>query len=152
MNNARNGASAGVRAVVSVYGVFDLREWWTHVATARKDRPLENLFGGERSEHEETSRVASPIVWVTDRGPGSDIAWLVAWGTDDAIVPEAGQSVAFAKALRSAGASVQTLAIPGAGHFWLTADDIDQGANATLKQDLLPFLDRYVALLRDGDR
>jgi acetyl esterase/lipase len=143
---SRGGNGRGVRAVIPVYGVFDLREWWAHVATTRQDHPLENLFGGELREHERTCRDASPISWVTEKGLGGDVAWLVVWGADDTIVPEAGQSVAFVRALQSVGARVQTLEIAGAGHFWHTAGDIEQGPNSALKHVLLPFLDRHLGL------
>jgi acetyl esterase/lipase len=109
--------STRVKAVVGVYGVYDVAGQWNHDLA---DRPLDNIatkfLGVPLIEDRRTYFEASPLSWVTK--DMNQTAFLLAWGTEDDIVDRATQSEAFLKALKQAGFFARPVIVQGAPHFW----------------------------------
>ena len=132
--------STRVKAVVGVYGVYDLAAQWNHDLL---DRPLDNIaakfVGVPLNEDRRTYFDASPISWATrDMNP---TAFLLAWGTEDDVVDRHTQSEAFLRALKQANFFVRPVVVQGAPHFW-NAEPIDEPGSRSgfLAPRLLRFL------------
>ena len=140
-----------IRAVVGVYGIYDLPDWWRVTQPPRRaDNPVLKLMGRPYSEAKDDYESFSPLHRL-QRLPGAPkAAYLIVHGDSDAIVHH-DQSERFASALRSKGADVETMSVPGAGHHWFTwAEDnparrrADEEPNATIAPKLLAFLARHL--------
>jgi acetyl esterase/lipase len=109
--------STRVKAVVGVYGVYDLAAQWNHDLL---DRPLDNIcakfLGMPLIEDRRTYFEASPMSWVTK--DVNQTAFLLAWGTEDDIVDRSTQSEAFLRALKQANFFARPVILQGAPHFW----------------------------------
>lgn len=143
------GTAPHIRAVTGVYGVYDLPEWW-RVTQARPEDPVEKLMACPYGEADDAIRAAcesfSPIHRLRARGAPPAVPYLLIYGDQDTRVPHV-QSELFLAALREAGAEVEVLPIPGAGHSWFTyAKDhaarrrVDEEPNVTVAPVLLRFL------------
>jgi len=135
-----DGPPLDVRAVVAVYGVYDLVAQWQHDLVARPDDQITEIFMGH-SPLDDRLRflAASPLSHVTRRSRGT--AFLVAWGTADDVVEWQSQSQPFVTALKQVGCFVRTLAFTDAPHFWMS-DPLDDpyGYPIRLAPGLLRFL------------
>jgi acetyl esterase/lipase len=146
-------ATDGVRAVVSFYPPTDLAAMNDHarevglvpserpgrpdgrgVLPARlamdhdsPDSPESRLIGGPLREHLDVARTASPVHYVRPGAP----PFLILHGELDPLVPWP-QGRVLAEALAGAGASVELIRLPHAGHaVWRTwLDDPALKANA----------------------
>jgi acetyl esterase/lipase len=125
------GVSTKVKAVVGVYGVYDMAAQWQHDLLAR---PLDNISEKFLGTAPHTDRKvffeASPISYaVTSK---NSTRFLLVHGTNDDIVDPQTQSVAFLNALTQARFFVRRIIIPGAGHFFMTdpVDDTSYGGIA----------------------
>ena len=139
-----------VRAVVGVYGIYDLLDWW-EVTRRRQDDPVGRLMGSTPAQAPEDYRRFSPLQGVEAQGVSMGVPYLIIHGEQDAIVHH-NQSERFIAALRAAGAEVETLFVPGAGHSWFTylpnepdRRRVDQEPNVTVAPVLLGFLERSMA-------
>lgn len=111
------GTSTRVKAVVSVYGVYDLTAQWNHdLAPRPRDSIVAKFLGKPLYEDRKFYFDASPLSHVTTRGNAT--AFYLAWGTEDDIVDPATQAVPFRDALKQAGYYVRSVTVPGAPHFW----------------------------------
>lgn len=135
-----------VRAVVGVYGIYDLVDWW-ETTRGRLDDPVGKLMGKTPAQAPEDYRRFSPLQGVQARGAPPGVPYLIIHGEQDPIVHH-DQSERFIVALRTADARVETLFVPGAGHSWFTyLDDqpdrrrVHEEPNATVAPVLLRFLD-----------
>jgi acetyl esterase/lipase len=136
--------STRVKAVVPVYGVFDLYQQWRHDLLARTRDPItEKLLGVSAIDDKLAYFEASPLSYVSGRDNGS--AFLVVWGTGDDIVDCQSQSETFLEALKQARFYARPVVLPGAPHFWC-ADPIDEPGSHTgfLAPRLLRFLQAKV--------
>jgi acetyl esterase/lipase len=108
---------ARVKAVVGLYGVYDLLAQWQHDLVFRpRDPQLEKFLGASPMQNRRVYFEASPISYTTiDR---NRTRFLLVHGTADDVVDHTTQSQAFLLALNKAGAFVRRFVIPGAGHFW----------------------------------
>jgi acetyl esterase/lipase len=130
-----------VRAVIAIYGVYDLVQQWEHDQIARpRDHVTEALMGFSPLEDRLAYLHASPMSHATTRAPRS--GFLVAWGTDDDVVDWAPQSGRFVTALKQSGQFVRTVAVVGAPHFWID-QPIDEPGSFTAV--LAPKLERFLA-------
>ena len=136
-----------LRAVVGVYGIYDLLDWWK-VTQARQDDPVGRLMGRTPAEAPEDYRRFSPLQGVEAEGVPPGVPYLIIHGEQDPIVHH-NQSERFIAALRTAGAEVETLFVPGAGHSWFTylpgepdRRRVDQEPNVTVAPVLFDFLER----------
>lgn len=111
------GISTRVKAVVSIYGVYDLAAQWNHDLEPRpRDSIVAKFLGKPLYDDRKIYFDASPLSHVSVRGNAT--AFYLAWGTEDDIVDPATQAVPFRDALKQAGYYVRTVTVPGAPHFW----------------------------------
>ena len=117
------GVSSKVKAVVGVYGVYDMLAQWQHDLLARpRDNIGEKFLGAAPHTNRKVFFEASPISYATvDKNA---TRFLLVHGTHDDIVDPATQSTAFLGALKQAGFYARVVVIPGAGHFFVT-DPVD---------------------------
>lgn len=112
LNSSRNG---NVKAIVGIYGVYDLFNWWEYKRDTGDNNPVEWLMGARPDEAEDAYKLASPMYRIgTEK---HDMEFLIIWGEDDPIVP-AIQSERYVQKLRETNNTVETLSFPGKGHFW----------------------------------
>ena len=138
--DAFGSLSTRVKAVVPVYGVFDLVQQWRHDLLARtRDAITEKLLGVSAIDDKLAYFEASPLSYVSGRD--NSTAFQVVWGTHDDIVDCATQSETFLEALKQARFYARPVILPGAPHFWC-ADPIDEPGSHTgfLAPRLLRFL------------
>ena len=138
-----------IRAMVGVYGVYDLPEWWRVTQPPKRmDDPVKRLMGKSYPEAKEAYESFSPLHRVQNL-PGQPTAgYLIIHGDQDPIVHH-DQSDRLISALRDKNANVEAMSIPGSGHHWFTlAEDnparkrVDEEPNATVAPVLLRFLER----------
>ena len=111
-----------VKAVVGIFGVYDLALQWQRDLRERPNDNISSSFlGASLFEDRQLYFDASPISHVVTANAGP--AFLIAWGTfDDVSYPE--QSETFLLALKQAGFYARPV-IQNAPHYW-SADPIDE--------------------------
>ena len=115
--------STKVKAVVGVYGPYDLIKQWEHDLISRPtDNPTQNLMGFPPMQDRLAWYAASPVAHATFAN--NSTAFLLAYGTHDDIV-DPGQSEAFLLALKQAHFYVRTVIVQSAPHFWM-ADPVEE--------------------------
>jgi acetyl esterase/lipase len=138
--DAHAALDTAVKAVIGIYGVYDLGQQWTHDLVPRSADPIVVKFlGAAPPQNRRIYFDASPLSYATsDR---NQTAFLLSYGTEDDIVDRTAQSEAFLTALKQAGFYVRTVVMQGAGHFWM-ADPIEEPGAITgyLAPRLLRFL------------
>jgi acetyl esterase/lipase len=116
--------SAKVKALVGIYGVYDLKEMWHRYGM---QSPLENnignFLGADPMENPRLYFDASPINYATYAN--NQIGVFLSVGTEDDLVDRTRQTDAFLLALKQAGFFVRTCIVQGAPHYWLS-DPIDE--------------------------
>jgi acetyl esterase/lipase len=116
--------STKVKAVVGVYGTYDLIAQWEHDAISRPtDNIAQNLMGFPPMQDRRAWYAASPIAHATFANNGT--AFLLAYGTADDIVDSSRQSESFLLALKQARFYVRTVVVQSAPHFWM-ADPVEE--------------------------
>jgi len=128
-----------VKAVVGIFGVYDLAAQWNHDLSSRPTDNIAQVFlGPSLIDNRQLYFDASPLSYVTTANAGP--AFLLTWGTHDDIVDPA-QSEAFLLALKQAGFYVRTV-VQDAPHFW-AGDPLDEAGShsAFFAARLLRFLD-----------
>ena len=115
-----------VKAVVGVYGVYDMLRQWEHDQIARpRDQITEKFLGASPMLNRKVFFESSPISYATvDKNA---TRFLLVYGTNDDIVDSATQSTAFLTALKQAQFIARTVVVPRAGHFWIT-DPLEPGS------------------------
>jgi acetyl esterase/lipase len=113
------GTPADVKALVVIYGVYDLFSHWQG-DLARNPDPEWNLARNPYDKNQ------MPV--------------FVSWGGSDEVVDPA-QSEAFVRALQQARFSVRTHKIPAASHFWFS-DPLDDPSSDSA--NLAPRLMRFI--------
>ena len=138
-----------IRAMVGVYGIYDLPDWWRVTqAPKRADDPVKRLMGKSYPEAKAAYESFSPLHRLRDLPGMPTASYLIIHGDQDTIVHH-DQSDRLVGALRDKHANVEALLIPGSGHHWFTlAEDnparkrVDEEPNATVAPVLLRFLER----------
>jgi acetyl esterase/lipase len=112
-----------VKAVVGVYGCYDLIAQWEHDLIHRPtDNITQNFMGFPPMQDRLAWHAVSPINHATFAN--NDTAFLLVWGdTDDIVDPR--MSEVFLIALKQARFYVRTVVVPYAPHFWL-ADPVNE--------------------------
>ena len=125
-NDPNSSISHTMKAVVGVYGVYDMLRQWEHDQIARpRDQITEKFLGASPMINRRVFFESSPISYATvDRNA---TRFLLVCGTNDDIVDSATQSMAFLTALKQAQFVARSVVVPGAGHFWVT-DPIEPGS------------------------
>jgi acetyl esterase/lipase len=142
-----------IRAVVGVYGVYDLPDWWLVTQTPKRtDDPVGRLMGRSYREKKEDYENFSPLHRLQKMVGRPKANYLIIYGDQDAKVPH-NQSERFLSALRDKDAVFESILIPGAGHSWFTfADDhparrrVDEEPNATVAPALIRYLGKMGSL------
>ena len=139
-NDPYSGVTTKIKAVVGVYGVYDMLAQWHHDQLTRpQDQVTEAWLGKSPMESKQLFYEASPLTYTTI--DNNQTAFLVVWGTEDDIVDPRSQSQVFVTALKQAGFFVRTVILSGAPHFWMS-EPIDEPTSYTgfLAPRLLRFL------------
>jgi acetyl esterase/lipase len=111
--------SPAVKAVVGIYGVYDMQAQWEHDQLSRPhDQITEKFIGAPPTADRRVYFEASPTSYAT-RGKNS-LRFLLVYGTADDIVDYTTQSQRFLLSLKQAGFFVRNIEIPGGPHFWIS--------------------------------
>jgi len=138
-----------IRAVVGVYGIYDLPDWWVRTQSPRRaDDPVGQLMGKSLGEAPDDYEDFSPQHRLEKQGVRPETKYLIVYGDEDRIVDH-NQSERFVDKLQELGADVEFLLVPGAGHSWFTLVDdhpdrrrVDQWPNTSVAPVLERFLQR----------
>ena len=123
------GVDASVKALVGVYGVYDLSAMWDYYrAFSPLDNNIENFLGASPMQDRRLYFDASPVSYATI--PNNEFAVLLSCGTEDDLVDRKAHTDAFLRALKQAGFFARTVVVQGAGHYWL-GDPIDEPGSHT---------------------
>ena len=138
-----SSVSPKVKAVVGVYGVYDMLAQWEHDQIARpRDQITEKFLGAAPMMNRRVFFESSPISYATvDR---NTTRFLLVHGTNDDIVDPATQSTAFLAALKQAQFVARTIVIPGAGHFWISESLAPGSYGAYAGPKVLQFLQAWL--------
>jgi len=132
--------SARVKAVVGVYGVYDLVQQWNHDQLARpRDQIVEKLLGKAPMDDRRVYFEASPLSYATRAN--NQVSFFLTWGTADDIVDPA-QSQEFLLALKQAEFFVRQVPVTNAPHAWI-GDPLDEprGYVTFVQPQILRFLE-----------
>ncbi len=118
-----------VKALVGVYGVYDLIEMWqAYRLNSPLDNNIENFIGTSPMENRQLYFDASPVSYATYAN--NKTAVLLACGTEDDLVDRKAHTDAFLRALKQAGFFARTCIVQGAGHYWVS-DPLDEPGSFT---------------------
>jgi acetyl esterase/lipase len=132
--------STEVKALVGVYGIYDMAAMWT---SCQVQWPIGNIverfLGAPPMADRQLYFDASPMSYATLAN--NKLAVLLVTGDADDLVEPKEQTDAFLLALKQAGFYVRPCVVTGAPHYWLN-DPIDDptGFNAFLAPRLMRFL------------
>jgi acetyl esterase/lipase len=134
--------STEVKALIGVYGVYDMVAMWT---SAQGQAPpnnniVEKFLGVPPMENRQLYFDATPISYATFAN--NKIGVLLATGTQDALVDPATNTYAFQLALNQAGFFVRPCIVDGAPHYWMN-DPIEEPTSYS--GFLAPRLMRFLA-------
>jgi acetyl esterase/lipase len=139
--DAHAAVDSAVKALIGVYGVYDLAAMWEAYRLASSlDNNIENFLGAALPENRQLYFDASPISYATYAN--NKTAVLLAYGTEDDLVDRRPHSEAFLKALKQAGFFARSCVVQGAGHYWLS-DPLDETGSYT--GFFMPRLIRFLA-------
>jgi acetyl esterase/lipase len=139
--DAHAAVDSAVKALIGVYGVYDLAAMWEAYRVASPlDNNIENFLGAALPENRQLYFDASPISYATYAN--NKTAVLLAYGTEDDLVDRRPHSQAFLKALKQAGFFARSCVVQGAGHYWLS-DPLDETGSYT--GFFMPRLTRFLA-------
>jgi acetyl esterase/lipase len=140
-DDAHAAVDSTVKALIGVYGVYDLAAMWEAYRVASPlDNNIENFLGTAPPEYRQLYFDASPISYATYAN--NKTAVLLAYGTEDDLVDRKPHPEAFLKALKQAGFFVRSCVVQGAGHYWLS-DPLDETGSYT--GFFMPRLTRFLA-------
>ena len=123
-NDAHAAAGAKVKALVGVYGVYDLVEMWQrYQLQSPRENNIENFMGAAPMEDPQRYFEASSINYATFAN--NQIGVFLAVGTEDDLVYRRAQTDAFLMRLKQAGFFVRTCIVQGAPHYWV-GDPIEE--------------------------
>ena len=115
--------STAVKAVIGVYGVYDMTQQWNHdVLNRPNDNIAEKYLGAPPAQDRKLYFDGSPMSYAVKSASG--VSFLLANGTEDDVVDRA-QTDAFFLSLKQAGNYVRRFVMQGAGHYWLS-DPIEE--------------------------
>jgi acetyl esterase/lipase len=150
LRGAGEPALPRLRALVGIYGVYDLFSHWQadlafNAGTGRD--AATRMLGADPFDDPPLYAAASPLRQIRRSDNGLPV--LLSWGTHDADVLPA-QSEAMALALKQAGFHVRQRPVLGATHYWFSDQDPTEPGSfsAELAPDLLRFLRLH---LRGGE-
>src|ERR1700733_9988212 len=131
---------AAVKALVGVYGIYDVTAMWTNYQIqGGRENNIQKFMGLPPMENRQSYFDASPISYATFANNG--IGVLLVTGTEDDLVDRKVQTDPFTLALKQANFFVRPCIVHGAPHYWMN-DPIDEphSYGAFLAPRLLRFL------------
>lgn len=132
---------AGVKALIGVYGVYDIPAMWmTYQLQGGADNNIQKFMGVPLMENRQLYFDATPISYATVSN--NKIAVLLATGTEDDLVDPKAHTEPFQLALKQAGFYVRPCIVHGAPHYWMN-DPIDEPGSYS--GFLAPRLMRFLA-------
>jgi acetyl esterase/lipase len=134
------GVDTKVKALIGVYGVYDLVHMWqTYLRQSPRENNIENFMGCSPMDDPRLYFEASPVNYATFANNALGV--LLAVGTEDDLVDRAAHNDAFLLRLKQANFFVRPCVVQGAPHFWLN-DPIDEPGSYTafMAPRLLRFL------------
>jgi acetyl esterase/lipase len=134
--------AAYLRALVCVYGIYDLKTQWDHEITVRpRGNLVEALLGCSPMEDRRVYFEASPISHVSLQRRKLPV--FLGYGLQDDVVPHR-QSEAFLLALSQCNCQARKYVAADAGHFWLNEDLLNENAHSRR------FIRAALAFVRDA--
>jgi acetyl esterase/lipase len=128
-DDACASVDTAVKALIGVYGVYDLIEMWqAYRLNSPLDNNIENFIGTSPMENRQLYFDASPVSYATYAN--NKTAVLLACGTEDDLVDRKAHTDAFLRVLKQAGFFARTCIVQGAGHYWVS-DPLDEPASYT---------------------
>jgi acetyl esterase/lipase len=122
--DAHVSVSAKVKALVGVYGVYDLVQMWqTYLTQSPRENNIENFMGVSPPDDPRLYFEASPINYAIFAN--NHIGVLLSVGTEDDLVDKRAHTDAFLTRLKQAGFFVRPCIVQGAPHYWLS-DPIEE--------------------------
>ena len=122
--DAHVAVSTKVKALVGVYGVYDLAEMWQrYLLQSPRENNIENFMGAAPMDDPRLYFDASPINYATFAN--NHIGVLLSVGTEDDLVIRSAHTDAFLLRLKQANFFVRPCIVQGAPHYWLS-DPIDE--------------------------
>src|SRR5262245_61147464 len=113
-----------VKALVGVYGVYDLVEMWQRcLIQSPRENNIENFMGAAPMDDPRLYFEASPVNYAAFAN--NQIGVFLSVGTEDDLVNRATQTDTFLLRLKQAGFFVRTCIVQGAPHYWV-GDPIDE--------------------------
>jgi acetyl esterase/lipase len=133
--------SSSVKALIGVYGIYDVHAMWTaYQVQGPTENNIQKFLGAAPMENRQLYFDASPISYATFAN--NKIGVLLVTGTEDDLVDRKAQTEAFQLALKQAGFFVRPCIVPGAPHYWMN-DPIDEPTS--FSGFLAPRLMRFLA-------
>jgi acetyl esterase/lipase len=123
-NDANASVSAKVKALVGIYGVYDVVEMWQrYQLQSPRENNIENFMGGSPMDDARLYFDASPINYATFAN--NQIGVFLSVGTEDDLVDRRAQTDAFLLRLKQANFFARTCIVQGAPHYW-AGDPIEE--------------------------
>jgi acetyl esterase/lipase len=123
-NDAHAAVSSKVKALIGVYGVYDLVEMWQrYQLQSPRENNIENFMGCAPMDDPQRYFDASPINYATFAN--NQIGVFLSVGTEDDLVNRRAQTDAFLLRLKQANFFVRPCIVQGAPHYWLN-DPIEE--------------------------
>jgi acetyl esterase/lipase len=122
--DAHASVSTKVKALVGVYGVYDVAEMWQrYQLQSPRENNIENFMGAAPMDDPRLYFEASSINYATFAN--NQIGVLLSVGTEDDLVDRRAQTDVFLMKLKQANFFVRTCIVQGAPHYWLN-DPIEE--------------------------
>jgi acetyl esterase/lipase len=126
-NDEFAAVSTKVKALVGVYGVYDLLEMWQrYQLQSPRENNIENFMGAAPMDNPRLYFDASPINYASFAN--NQLGVFLAVGTEDDLVDRRAQTDAFLLRLKQASFFARTCIVQGAPHYWL-GDPIDEAGS-----------------------
>jgi acetyl esterase/lipase len=126
-NDAHAAVSTKVKALIGVYGVYDLVEMWQrYQLQSPRENNIENFMGCAPMDDPRRYFDASPINYATFAN--NHIGVFLSVGTEDDLVNRRAQTDAFLLRLKQANFFVRPCIVQGAPHYWLS-DPIEESSS-----------------------
>src|SRR6516165_8559179 len=123
-DDAHAAVATKVKALIGVYGVYDLVEMWQrYQLQSPRENNIENFMGCAPMDDPQRYFDASPINYATFAN--NQIGVFLSVGTEDDLVNRRAQTDAFLLRLKQANFFVRTCIVQGAPHYWLN-DPIEE--------------------------
>lgn len=132
---------ASVKALVAVYGIYDVLAMWTsYQVQGGMENNIQKFLGAAPMENRQLYFEASPVSYAIYAN--NKLAVLLVTGTEDDLVDRKAQTEPFQLALKQAGFFVRPCIIHGAPHYWMNDPIEEPGSYSGF---LAPRLMRFLA-------